>query len=114
MGTNDVINRTDFSNAAVTDFLDSQFPLRSGTHSDVRTYLVYFDHLMAIKSDGSTTSLVTPSQFQDADGSLDGPTAISLSTGETLVQIHLQRCQSGAAKQHPCIEKVHVEMVLSA
>lgn len=114
MGTNDVINQADFSNPAVTSLLDEQFPLRSGTHSDVRAYLVYFDHLMVIKTDGSTTSLVTPSQFQDADGSLDGPTAVSLSNGNTRVRIHLQNCQSGADAQHPCIDKVQVELLLSA
>ncbi len=114
MGNNDAINSADFSNAAVTDFLDKQFPLRTGTHSDVRSYLVYFDHLMAIRTDGSTTSLVTPAQFQDADGSLDGPTAISLSSGDTQVQIHLQNCSLRSDNQHPCIDKVHVEMVLSA
>jgi len=114
MGTKDKINQEDFSNANITRLLDAQFPLRSGTHSDVKTYLVYFDHLMVIKTDGTTTSLVTPSQFQGADGSLDGPTAISLSTGETQVRIHLQNCQSSLDAQHPCIDKVHVEMVLSA
>lgn len=114
MRTTDVINQEDFSNAAITRLLDEQFPLRSGTHSEVKTYLVYFDHLMAIKTDGSTTSLVTPSQFQKADGSLDGPTVISLDSGETQAQIHLQTCHSSPDSQHPCINKVHLEMGLSA
>ena len=108
------MHQEDFTKVAATNFLDKKFPLRTGTHSDLRTYLVYFDHLMAIKTDGSTTSLVTPSQFHDADGSLDGPTTISLHADETHVQIHLQACQNGADAQHPCIDRVYVEMVLSA
>ena len=114
MGTNDVIKQEDFSNTAITDVLDKQFPLRSGSHRDVKAYLEYFNNLMAIKFDGSTTSLVTPSQFETADGSLDGLTAISLSTGEIHVQIYLQSCQSGGPIQHPCIDRVHLNMVLSA
>jgi len=114
MSTTNVIHQDDFTNTAVTSFLDKKFPLRTGTHNDVVTYLVYFDHLMAIKTDGSTTSLVTPSQFKDADSSLDGPTTISLHADETHVQIHLQACQNSAGTQHPCIDKVYVETVLSA
>jgi len=114
MGTNDVIKQEDFSNTAITDVLDKQFPLRSGSHRDVKTYLVYFNNLLIIKSNGSTTSLVTPSQFLTADGSLDGPTAISLSTGEIHVQVYLRNCQSGSPTQHPCIDGVHLNMVLSA
>lgn len=114
MGTEDIFNQDEFSSAAITGILDKHFPLRSGSHRDVKAYLVYFAHLMAIKSDGSTTSLITPSQFQNADGSLDGPTAISLSTGETHVQIHIKNCQSGVSIQHPCIDQVHLNMVLNA
>ncbi len=114
MGTLEATNTADFTNAPATEFLDRQFPLRSGTHQDVSTYLVYFDHLMAIKKDGSTTSLVTPSQFQDADGSLDGPNAIVLSNGDTQVQIRLRSCRTANGAPHPCIDDVRIETVLAA
>ncbi len=113
MGTQETTSTADFTQAPATEILDRQFPLISGTHKDVSTYLVYFDHLMAIKTDGTTTSLVTPSQFQDADGSLDGPNAIVLSNGDTSVQIRLRNCASSNAP-HPCIDDVRIETVLSA
>jgi len=43
MGTNDVITQEDYSSAAITDVLDKQFPLRSGSHRDVKAYLEYFN-----------------------------------------------------------------------
>jgi len=114
MGTNEAINLADMTDAPATDFLDRQFPLRSGTHQDVSTYLVYFDHLMAIKTDGSTTSLVKASQFLDADGCLDGPNSITLKDGETEVQIRLCVCRGQNGAPHPCIDDVRIETVLSA
>jgi len=112
MGTNEAFNLANNSEAPATDFLDSQFPLRSGTHQDVSTYLVYFDHLMAIKTDGSTTSLVKSSQFFDADGCLDGPNAITLKDGDTQVQIRLAVCRGKNGAPHPCIDDVRIETVL--
>jgi len=112
MGSPELLNTDGFSNAPATEFLDRQFPLRSGTHKEVSTYLVYFEHLMVIKNDGSTSSLVKPSQFMDADGSLDGPSAITLCDGDTQVQIRLANRCAGAA--HACIEDVRIETVLSA
>lgn len=99
--------------APATEFLDHQFPLRDGTHKDVCSYLVYFDHLMAIKTDGSTTSLVTPSQFQDSDGCLDGPTAILLSDGSTHVEIRLCNAPKTKAAAHACIDDIRINTVLA-
>jgi len=114
MGTNDAMQTTDINSAPASEFLDRQFPLRSGTHQDVSTYLVYFDHLMAIKTDGTTTSLVKPSQFTDADGCLDGPTAITLADGDTQVQIRLASSGGRNNGRHPCIDDVRIETVLRA
>jgi len=114
MGTPEQTTMSNFTNAPATEFLDQQFPLRAGTHNDVSTYLVYFDHLMAIKTDGSTTCLVNAAQFMDADGSLDGPNAITLSDGDTQVQIRLRACSGIEGRNHPCIDDIRIETVLRA
>lgn len=114
MAISQQIGSNNSNEAPATVFLDQQFPLRSGTHGEVCCYLVYFDHLMAIKTDGTTTSLVTPSQFQDSDGSLDGPNAITLSDGTTHVEIRLCNGQKANQELHPCIEDVRIDTVLAA
>jgi len=114
MNTAETTFINDFSQVSATELLDLHFPLRSGTHSEVSTYLVYFDHLMAIQTDGSTTSLVTPSQFDSADGSLDGPCAIVLDNGETRVQIRMRSCRKEDNSLHPCIEDMRVRTLLRA
>ena len=114
MGKPEITQIDDVTQASATQLLDRQFPLRSGTHKEVSTYLVYFDHLMAIKTDGSTTSLVTPSQFHSSDGSLDGPNFIVLNDGQTQVQIRMRHCRKADNTLHPCIDDVRFETVLRA
>ena len=114
MSTPETIHIDAINESPATQLLDRQFPLRSGTHNYVSTYLVYFEHLLAIKTDGSTTCLVTPSQFQYADGSLDGPNAIVLNDGYTQVQIRMRHCRNANNTLHPCIDEVGIKTTLRA
>ncbi len=113
MANSQHFNEVEGKQVLATEFLDHQFPLRIGTHAEVSCYLVYFEHLMAIRTDGTTTSLVTPSQFQDSDGCLDGPNVVSLSDGSTHVEIRLCNAPKSAQEHHSCIQDVRIDTVLA-
>ena len=60
------------------DFLDSAFPLSEGSHRDAVSYMVYFQNLLVILADGSTTGLQTPKQFVGKNGPTNEPESILL------------------------------------
>jgi len=93
---------------AATTLLDSKFPLQQGSHSEVASYVVYFNHLIAITTDGRTTGLETTSHFISSDGSLYGLSAFVLGDGYTLVNIGMRRCANADDTLHPCIEEMSV------
>lgn len=67
--------------------LDHSFPLADGSHSEATAYLSYFDHLLVIKGDGSTTGLVRPSQFTHASGVEEAPCCVHLEHDGLQVEI---------------------------
>jgi len=68
-------------------FLDQSFPLARGSHGTATAYLVYFDHLLVIQMDGSTTGLSSPSQFLEAGGNEECPQSILLESNGLQVEI---------------------------
>ena len=114
MGTPTTIRISDLNHDAATTFLDRKFPLRRGSHSEVSSYLLYFDHLLAISNDGTITSMVTGSHFISSDGSLDGPCEFVLNDGYTQVHVRLRRCRKSDNSLHPCIEDMRIENVALA
>ena len=60
------------------DFLDRAFPLREGSHRDAVSYMVYFQNLLVILADGSTTGLQKPRQFAGKNGPTNEPESILL------------------------------------
>jgi len=79
--------RTSASWDQAIDLLDHSFPLAHGSHSTASAYLVYFDHLLVIQSDGSTTGLSSPSQFVEAGGNEEAPQSILLENHGLQVEI---------------------------
>ncbi len=81
-------------------FLDQSFPLAEGSHGSAQAYLVYFDHLLVIQNDGSTTGLSRPSQFIEAGGNEEAPQSILLEHNGVQVEIEpAQRSASQPAAQ---------------
>ena len=60
------------------DFLDKTFPLTEGSHRDAVSYMVYFQNLLVILADGSTTGLQKPRQFVGKNGPTNEPESILL------------------------------------
>ena len=54
-------------------FIDRLFPLSSGSHQDVSSYVVYYQHLLAFFADGSHSGLRQPKQFVAFNGTKDFP-----------------------------------------
>jgi malate synthase len=73
------------------DFLDQIFPLESGSHHDVTSYLVYYQHLLAMFPDGETQGLRDPKQFVALSGHKSEPSALVLKNQELHVIIDINR-----------------------
>lgn len=71
-------------------FLDRAFPLLTGSHQDVCSYVVYYQHLLAFFADGSHSGLATPCQFVAFNGSKNAPCAIVLLDNAELQAGHVE------------------------
>jgi malate synthase len=60
------------------EYLDKHFALASGSHSDVKNYVVYYHHLLAFLNDGSQSGLARPSQFVALCGHKYAPDSLVL------------------------------------
>ena len=83
------------------DFLDTSFPLNEGSHGSAKAYLVYFDHLLVIQADGSSTGLSYPSQFIEAGGNEEAPRSILLEHKGIQVEIEPAQLCSDQANERP-------------
>ncbi|MBF7074395.1 malate synthase [Glaciecola sp. MH2013] len=54
---------SDLDSTASKNYLDQHFALETGSHSQVKNYVVYYHHLLAFFEDGSQSGLANPSQF---------------------------------------------------
>jgi malate synthase len=94
-------------------FLDKAFPLAKGTHHNVSSYLVYYQHLLALFPDGSTSGLKKPCQFAALSGSKNDPTSILLVNNGLHVEIQIDRNGSNGATDFAGVQDVLVESALS-
>lgn len=69
--------------------LDQVFPLHHGSHQDVASYLVYYDHLLAMFKNGTSSGLKTPRQLLDYTGHKTNPTSITLGCQDLSVEVEL-------------------------
>jgi len=95
-------------------FLDDTFPLHGGSHRDVKSYLVYFNNLLAIFEDGSTSGLTNSKQFIGHNGSKSEPEAIFLCNNG--LHIELQFNPNGKiGASDPCgLDDIQIESALSS
>jgi len=69
------------------DFLDNNYPLKEGSHHEAVSYMVYFQNLLVILADGSTTGLQHPKQFVGKNGPTNEPESIMLDHDGMLIEI---------------------------
>lgn len=95
-------NDIDASWDRAAEFLDGAFPLADGSHRDAAEYLVQFDHLLIIRTDGSCTGLARPGQFIEAGGNFEAPQSILL--GHEGLQVEIEPCTRRAKAAGLCRE----------
>ncbi len=95
------------------DFLDSNFPLKTGSHHDVTNYLVYYHHLLAMFKDGTTSGLEDSSQFVALAGSKNEPTSIVLKNNGLHVEIRINRSGSNGSGDLACVQDIQIESAVT-
>jgi malate synthase len=94
-------------------FLDKHFPLAQGSHRDVRSYVVYYQHLLAFMADGSQTGLANPSQFVALSGSRQKPQSILLRSAGRHVELWFGHCGMHQGKDGAGIADIQLELIES-
>jgi len=95
------------------DFLDQTFPLNTGSHHDVTSYLVYYQHLLAMFADGSTQGLKNPCQFAALSGHKSEPTDIVLKNNGLHVVIEIDRNGSNGKNDLAGVQDIQLEAALT-
>lgn len=98
---------------AAKTFLDEAFPLNNGSHKDVSSYLVYFQHLLAFFPDGSESGLRSPCQFVAFDGSKHEPKYLLLKNNDLHVGITIDKYGKIGANDIANIDDIEVESALT-
>jgi len=101
--------RRDRGVSCAKDFLDKTFPLTEGSHRDAVSYMVYFQNLLIILADGTTTGLKQPRQFTGKNGPADDPDSIILEHNGTHTEIMFDRNGSTGATDLASIEDIQLE-----
>ncbi|MFV0448587.1 MAG: hypothetical protein ACK5MF_09010 [Vibrio sp.] len=85
--------------------LDHLFPLESGSHQDVTSYMIDYHHLLAYFHDGRHSGLTSPKHFVAYIGNKEQPCSILLRDGSgSHVEVSLG-CHRGTG----CVESVEIE-----
>ncbi len=104
--------------AAVIDyakrFLDEHVPLAQGSHKDVKSYVVYYHHLMAFFDDGTQTGLQTPCQFVGLCGHKCEPDSILLKHNDLHIELVIDSSGSIGKNDKANIQDVRLESALTS
>ncbi|PCJ49418.1 MAG: malate synthase G [Gammaproteobacteria bacterium] len=95
-------------------FLDKVFPLTKGTHHNVSSYLVYYQHLLVLFPDGSTSGLKKPGQFAALSGSKNDPTSILLVNNGLHLEIKIDRKGSNGSIDFAGVQDILIESATSS
>ncbi|MGI2216962.1 malate synthase [Shewanella baltica] len=99
--------------ANAKQFLDRLFPLNSGSHQDVSSYVVYYQHLLAFFANGSHSGLRQPKQFVAFNGTKDAPCAIVLQDLGCHVELSFDRNGMIGARDVANLEDIQIETSLN-
>lgn len=84
------------------DYLDQHCALASGSHADVKNYVVYYHHLLAFFADGSQSGLANPSQFTALCGHKCSPDSIVLKQADSGLHIEITFDRKGERGAQDC------------
>ena len=90
-------------------FLDKVFPLESGSHQDVSSYVIYYKHLLAFFPDGSKSGLAQPKQFVALSGHKSEPTSIVLKNDGFHVELIFDKNGPRGIRDIAGIDDIQVE-----
>ncbi len=93
----------------VKQFLDRHFPLNTGSHQDVSSYVVYYQHLLAFFADGSHSGLRQTKQFVAFNGTKEAPSAIVLQDQGRHVELCFDRSGLVGTRNLAHLEDVQIE-----
>jgi len=99
--------RASRARAMAKHFLDQTFPLQEGSHEDAISYLVYYNNVMVVMADGSTTGLLSPAHFCALSGSPENPESIALSKHALRAELVFNK--NGA---HGCDDIANIDEIL--
>lgn len=85
--------------------MDRLFPLESGSHQEVTSYVIDYHHVLAYFKDGRHSGLQYPKQFVAFTGSKDQPCSILFREGDGSHVELLLGCLRGTG----CVELVEIE-----
>ncbi|MDX3772511.1 malate synthase [Chromatiaceae bacterium AAb-1] len=68
-------------------FLDKVCPLEAGSHQNVCSYVVYYQHLLAFFPDGSISGLQYPAQFVGLQGHKASPSSLLLNSNHRHIEL---------------------------
>ncbi|WP_394200440.1 malate synthase [Shewanella waksmanii] len=92
--------------------LDTYFPLSQGSHQDVRSYVVYYNQLLAFLNDGSQSGLAQPKQFVALCGHKCEPSSIVLKNNGFHLEISIDPRGENGSRDSANIEDVQVEAAM--
>ena len=90
-------------------FLDKVFPLETGSHEHVSSYVIYYNHLLAFFPDGSKSGLAHPRQFVALSGHKSEPTSIVLKNDGFHVEMIFNKNGARGMKDLAGIDDIQVE-----
>lgn len=100
--------------AHAKSFLDEYFPLAEGSHKDVKSYIVYYRHLLAFLDDGRQTGLEVPSQFVAICGAKSQPDSILFKHNRLHVELVIDPNGSIGSKDKASIQDIRLESALTS
>lgn len=95
-------------------FLDEQFPLESGSHKDVKSYVVYYHHLLAFFNDGSQSGLVNPKHFVALCGHKCEPDSIVFKRNNFHVEIAINKKGNIGVTDPAHVQDIRIETTRTA
>ncbi|MFT6269836.1 MAG: malate synthase [Alphaproteobacteria bacterium] len=95
-------------------FLDENVPLAQGSHKDVKSYVVYYHHLLAFFEDGTQTGLETPCQFVALCGHKCEPDSILLKHNGLHIELVIDSNGSIGKNDKAGIQDIRLESALTS
>lgn len=90
-------------------YLDEHFPLTNGSHAQVKSYVVYYHHLLAFFADGTQSGLDNPKQFVALCGHKCSPDSIILKQNDLHTEIVFDKQGTRGSKDLANIEDIRIE-----